>query len=526
MRAILSEAAAREKRHNRRGGSQTRTKCIQIEGKSRGSFLEASRAAPLILTTATADTFLISGILRALTFTACAVFDATPHNVGKGGWMLLFNRRFRCALAILAAWLGTCAVSYAQNVNYISDQVAPSPVLAEPTEDTAETSAVMFQPAPAESTTQPDRRAATDSASRRTSTSTARRPAPRLASVPNMFGDFGAGGPVLTVNYRDQNAVGVPVTRTVSSTIIPPGGGRRAKIGEQNKALPDDRVYFFYNHFENAQSARDVTGALRQFPVDRYTMGFEKTLFDGVASIELRMPFSNSYNFVADPANPAEFNASGGRPGNLTVIPKLMLLQSPETIVAGGIGIEMPTGGDVDGQIIGGTYKFANEALHLSPYLAFMHQSTERLFWLGFAQLDLATNGNRVIVADPFLGGGVVGKYTEQNFAFIDLAGGYSFYLNPEARFLNLLALQGEVHYGGAINRADQLNNVRVGGPAFVAMNLTPLASDIQMVNVTFALTGIVAQNTFLRVGGSAPIRDLPNRFFDSEFQAAVIQRY
>ena len=72
------------------------------------------------------------------------------------------------------------------------------------------------------------------------------------------------------------------------------------------------------------------------------------------------------------------------------------------------------------------------------------------------------------------------------------------------------------------MQRADRLSSNN--GP--LSVNLAPLASDIQMVNLTFALTGIVAQNTFVRLGGSAPVRDLPNRFFDSEIQAAVIQRY
>ena len=84
------------------------------------------------------------------------------------------------------------------------------------------------------------------------------------------------------------------------------------------------------------------------------------------------------------------------------------------------------------------------------------------------------------------------------------------------------LAAQVEVHYAGVILDADRI----VDQTGVRTFTLTPIANNIQIVNLTFALTGVLGENTFLRVATSTPLRDIPNRFFDSEIQAAVIQRF
>src|SRR6266550_4450993 len=68
---------------------------------------------------------------------------------------------------------------------------------------------------------QPARPPTTTPAPRRSNAT--RRPTTRLASVPNMFGDFFGGGPLLTATFDD----GRTAPRTFSSTLIAPGGGRR-----------------------------------------------------------------------------------------------------------------------------------------------------------------------------------------------------------------------------------------------------------------------------------------------------------
>ena len=100
---------------------------------------------------------------------------------------------------------------------------------------------------------------------------------------------------------------------------------RRVKIAEDDNALPQDRVFFLYNHFENAldmhafPSSSRSSLAERSFSVDRYTLGVEKTLLDRCWSVELRMPLAGETDFSTPLLSPG-FGVSGGSTGNLAVI--------------------------------------------------------------------------------------------------------------------------------------------------------------------------------------------------------------
>ena len=112
----------------------------------------------------------------------------------------------------------------------------------------------------------------------------------RLAGTPNMFGDlfYDLGGSVFV---RDSAA------NTALADLPLAAASRRVKIAENNKALPEDRVFFMYNHFENAlhnESNLGPTFVSRDLEVDRYTFGLEKTLFDENWSVELRMPLGRA----------------------------------------------------------------------------------------------------------------------------------------------------------------------------------------------------------------------------------------
>ena len=136
---------------------------------------------------------------------------------------------------------------------------------------------------------------------------------------------------------------------TINSDIALPlaGADRVAKFAENGNTVPQDRVYFLYNHFNGALDAQaDQVGEnqvpihlQRNFDVDRYTLGVEKTLFSPSWSVELRMPFFG----VPDVETPIE-GCSGGNVGNLAVIVKRLLYRSPSMAASVGLGIDTPTG--------------------------------------------------------------------------------------------------------------------------------------------------------------------------------------
>src|SRR4029079_7105637 len=140
---------------------------------------------------------------------------------------------------------------------------------------------------PSLATNQPTvRRAAT--ASRLASTS--------LASVPNMFGDL----PMSTAFIEGISTAGSIKGFRSNFTLPLAGASRIGKISENDSPIPRDRVFFSYNHFQNVFQISETPltppgpAMIRQEPIDRYTLGFEKTFFDGWTSVEVRMPFIGS----------------------------------------------------------------------------------------------------------------------------------------------------------------------------------------------------------------------------------------
>src|SRR5436190_4582721 len=139
-----------------------------------------------------------------------------------------------------------------------------------------------------------------------------------LASVPNMFGDCACG---TTATATVINAAGAISDSQFKLPMI--GGSRTAKIAENDIAMPVDRVFASYNHYTDVFQMRTQPTfpagptLFRQEPIDRYTMGFEKTFFNQMTSIELRMPFTGSFN-----ATLPGLSVNNGNFGNLAVILK------------------------------------------------------------------------------------------------------------------------------------------------------------------------------------------------------------
>src|SRR5262245_33298839 len=217
-----------------------------------------------------------------------------------------------------------------------------------------ESAAWLQQPGamPSLATSQPTvRRAAT--ASRLASTS--------LASVPNMFGDdCGMTTALVTI-------VGPNGQITDGQFHLPiVGGARTTKMAENDIAMPVDRVFFNYNHFHNGfemsqtQTFPPGVTLFRQEPIDRYTAGVEKTFFDGMTSVELRMPFNGSFD-----ATLPGMTVSNGNIGNLGVVLKGLLYQNELLGFGGGLGIDTPTGSATTSRFSTTNLRFENQAVHL-----------------------------------------------------------------------------------------------------------------------------------------------------------------
>ncbi len=340
-----------------------------------------------------------------------------------------------------------------------------------------------------------------------------RRSSVRLTRAPYMFGDFFGAG---TIGAN----TGLIVAPFVNSSLPLAGGSRRVKVSENNKALTQDRVFFAYNHFHNAQSFQrfDFNSPVNQQAAssERYTLGLEKTFADGCWSVELRMPFSDRFDY-----GEADFSVRGGQIGDLAIITKKQLYRKAGGAVVAGVGLTVPTGSDVSGQLPlpGRSYLVKNEAVHLLPYVGVLGTPNSRYFWSAFAQVDTPTHGHRVTVTQ----GNLVnrGRLNEQTLLMLDVNAGVWLYDDPCGCRVGLrgVAAMVELHYTTTLSDAD----------TYFAQNMGFFASPpnrYDVVNLTAGLNFQVGTGTDIRIGGVVPLDEGENRFFDAEVTASAIRRF
>jgi len=341
-------------------------------------------------------------------------------------------------------------------------------------------------------------------------------PLTRLASVPNMFGDFFPPGinmhqssfSQFMPSLFDGESSPYPVVK------LPVGGAiRRLKIAENNKALPMDRVFFMYNRYENALAASSLTqwGQVRTDPVNRYLIGAEKTFFNGWSSIEIRMPFTDRYDYHAP-----DLSVIGGSVGNLGVTMKQLLYVSRHMALALGLGIETPTGSNARGMLATVPYTVHNDALHLSPWVGMLALPSDKLFFQMFLQWDVAANGNRVTVD-----GVQLGKLDDQNLMYLDLMLGYWLYRNPSARWINGIAPVIEYHYTTTLQDAD-IVTIYDGGLYHHFINQD---NRIDVSNLNVGLHTQLGLTT-VSVAGAFPLTGGSNQLFDAELQVYVNRNF
>jgi len=330
----------------------------------------------------------------------------------------------------------------------------------------------------------------------------------RLASVPNMYGDTLPPGGQLAIT----KGLGIALTDLPLA-----GGARRIKVSENNKALPMDRLILNYNHFHNARGFfYDFLGppieADFNDSIDRFTIGFEKTFFNEQWSLDLRLPLVSRYSVTIPRPVPA-YSIAGEEIGNLHATVKGLLYADEQLALSAGLGIDLPTGGDVSGTM-GGIYTFgvSNDAVHLAPFIGFVHHPDDIWFTHGFLEVDLPLGGNRVSVD------AATGKLNEQSVLNVDLAGGCWLYRNLNAPVVTGVASIVELHYTTTLNDADLVTFT----PIAFDFNFSNFANQMDVVNATIGLHVELARNTTLRLGGVLPLTDGDNRFFDAEVMAQV----
>jgi hypothetical protein len=235
------------------------------------------------------------------------------------------------------------------------------------------------------------------------------------------------------------------------------------KIAEGESPAPVDRVFYKFNYYNNLYKSRwtDPSQPIHNVDLYRDVFGFEKTFFDGMVSVGLRVPF---YTLDAEAKDFRTLSVAGGPGvtvpggpginetefGNISLVVKAVLLKDKETgsLLSAGATLSFPTADSTDinpGQSI---------LAYIQPYGAFIYNSGD-FFVQGFLSITLPVASVESIVL------------------FTDLGAGYHVYhSNARASWLTDVAPTLEVHVADPLRQANpsvnpfgifdglQLNNV------------------------------------------------------------------
>ncbi len=335
----------------------------------------------------------------------------------------------------------------------------------------------------------------------------------RLLRMPEMFGDFRRGGPMIVVT---------PTTGVVPSlgTELPFAAaisGLRA--AENNQALPADRFWVAYNYFSNAidtttDGSFGLTPTSRSQSLHRSVVATEILLDCGGTSLEVRMPFGAAFGErgvggLGGATTP--FGVEAESVGNLNLLLKRLVYADGGRACSIGVGVELPTGSTATvtyGDILA---TLEPEAVHLVPFFAWTERHGR---WFGhmFAQVDVATHGDplraTLVLAGPLTH---VGRINQQTLLGIDLGVGY--WLIPECRCRLGLAVVAEAHYTAPLNSDDRFT--ASGSQTAVTIN-APIGASSEVFNFTTGIQLSSWHGWALRSGFVFPARD--EKVFDAEY--------
>ena len=331
----------------------------------------------------------------------------------------------------------------------------------------------------------------------RASASTA--PVSQRAFSPNFIGD-GFGPQPFAVTFMAGPFNNYQVTS--------PGAGGNvgtSKIVENGSPIPRDRVYFNYSGFNGVPLTQNGVN------ISRYTPGFEKTFFDGMASIEVRTPFAttlsnNVYAFDSNNTNSTQF-------GDLTIYLKQLLYRSDTLAVSAGLGLELPTASNANVFLRPNTplLTIKNQSVHLLPFLGSVYTPTNQLFVQQFLQFDFDTNGNAVSVTDFNGGMQSAGRINDMTYLYYSVGAGYWLYDNPDSDGLfTRIAPMVEMHYNKSLTSTDTLSSNGVGLGSSVNQDL---------LNGTVGMTAMMGSNKTLTLAYCTPLSSIDHRQFNGEFR-------
>ncbi|MDR1478495.1 MAG: hypothetical protein LBJ00_06085 [Planctomycetaceae bacterium] len=202
----------------------------------------------------------------------------------------------------------------------------------------------------------------------------------------------------------------------------------RQKAADNMTITPTNRIIFDHNYFHNVQFTQDLKRTPIQ--INRFTIGFEKTLLNDLASIEIRVPLAVTTNNQLSLFG--ENDVDKLRLGDMTVITKYVLFERRHIIWTTGIGFSLPLAEDssiIDYGSGNDIIRWKNRTIHFMPYLGVSVVPDDRLFFNAVLQGDGAAIGDSTYIADlnqPSSNRMIsIGKTYDRSYLYTTLAIGY-----------------------------------------------------------------------------------------------------
>jgi hypothetical protein len=300
----------------------------------------------------------------------------------------------------------------------------------------------------------------------------------------------------------------------------------RTKLAEGASPIPRDRVFFNYSMFN------DVQLQTQGVAVNRYTPGFEKTFFNGNASIEVRMPFASTLSSNID-STTGFVNPTDMQFGNLTIYNKALLYQNRTFAYSTGFGITVPTANNVN--VYNGSTQLLhiqNDSVHLMPFLGGVYTPNDRFYTQSIVQLDFDANGNAV---DSYLNSNgalvsssqKVGTFRDATYLYASVGTGYWMYRsNTPGRFgITGFSPTAELHYNRSLTDGNIVTqNVQQTTSTAMTTNLiTPVYgqafTNIEVLNAVVGTNMLFGRNRILTMGYTAPLGMGVDKQFAGEFR-------
>ncbi|MGP0066723.1 MAG: hypothetical protein ACLQGP_24425 [Isosphaeraceae bacterium] len=283
-----------------------------------------------------------------------------------------------------------------------------------------------------------------------------------------------------------------PPSPRVASSLAP--STRGFKISDNQSPMPQDRVYFTFNYFNNLNAALDKRF---ESPVDnlrayRYIFGLEKTFDDGNGSIGIQLPLDT---LTSESTITGQFVKPGGSStalNDLTVFAKYVLKKNPKTgsLISVGLAVTPRDGPD---SFAGANYLVGVNDTTVQPFLGYLWRKGK--FYLhGFTAMDVPTSTRDVTMV------------------YNDIGIGYFAYRNPNPDgFLMALIPTFEVHVNDPLTHRDFDNQLDLTG--------TP-----DVVNLTYGINTMIGQSSVFTFGVVTPVTG--PRPFEYELVALINFRF